>query len=235
MKIRLRFKPLMALSLVVPVAMPFSQVHAAAVFIKNSSFEQDRLSDGGYIITTSPSGWSSGGNAGWQNPTSAIFQTVPDGVQTGFIGGGGGPSRGAMSQILGEGVVANSRYTLSVDVGRRPDILLDDFVVELFSGGTLLTSGSFTNADIAAGEFKNLVLTYDSTAALTDPLRILFRATGTSSDYRQVNFDNIKLDYVTTAVPEPASWAMMIVGIGMTGSMLRRRKADRSFAPNAVA
>ena len=29
----------------------------------------------------------------------------------------------------------------------------------------------------------------------------------------------------TPAVPEPASWAMLIAGFGLTGAMMRRRRA----------
>ena len=216
-----------ALSLVLAAGAAVGQASAASVFIKNASFEQDPLTDGGYVVVRSPTGWSGGGNMGWQNPTTSLFATVPDGAQTGFIGGGGGPSRGALSQVLGEGVAANSRYTLSVDVGRRPDVALENFAVQLLSGQTLLASGTYTDADIAPGQFRTLSLTYDSTAALTTPLMIRFLALGTSSDYRQVNFDNVKLDYFTQqtgAVPEPATWAMMIMGAGMTGAVLRRRK-----------
>lgn len=208
-------------------AMATGSAQAASVFINNASFEQDALADGGFVIVRSPTGWSSGGNAGWQNPTSAIFSTVPDGAQTGFIGGGGGPSRGALAQNLGVGVEANSRYTFSVDVGRRPDIPLDEFVVELLSGSTLLTSGSYTEADIAPGQFRNLTLTYDAMSALTAPLVIRFQAKGTSSNYRQVNFDNVKLDYVAldpAAVPEPGTWALMIAGFGGVGAAIRRRR-----------
>lgn len=229
MKSRPMLAPCGALALLLATAIPAGAAQAASVLIKNASFEQDALTDGGYVIVRSPTGWSSGGNAGWQNPTSPLFPTVPDGAQTGFIGGGGGPSRGSLSQILGEGVAANSRYTLSVDVGRRPDIRLDNFVVELLSGNTLLSSGTYTEADILPGQFRTLALTYDSVGALAAPLSIRLRAIGTSSDYRQVNFDNIRLEYsaLASAAPEPSSWAMMILGIGMTGTMLRRRKSVR--------
>ena len=35
--------------------------------------------------------------------------------------------------------------------------------------------------------------------------------------------DNVSLD--VTAVPEPASWTMMIVGFGLVGAVSRRRQA----------
>lgn len=37
-------------------------------------------------------------------------------------------------------------------------------------------------------------------------------------------------DVPTPAVPEPATWAMMILGMGVIGSSMRRRKIDVSFA-----
>jgi hypothetical protein len=36
--------------------------------------------------------------------------------------------------------------------------------------------------------------------------------------------DNIVFQNVTTAVPEPATWAMMLMGFGAIGFGLRRRK-----------
>jgi hypothetical protein len=35
--------------------------------------------------------------------------------------------------------------------------------------------------------------------------------------------DNVFLD-ITTAVPEPATWAMMILGFGLVGGAMRRPK-----------
>ena len=40
---------------------------------------------------------------------------------------------------------------------------------------------------------------------------------------RPVSYD---LHLVTTAVPEPGAWAMMVAGMGMGGAMLRRRRAS---------
>lgn len=48
-----------------------------------------------------------------------------------------------------------------------------------------------------------------------------------------IAFDNITLGAATPgsgAVPEPASWAMMLGGFGLVGGAMRRRKAKISFA-----
>lgn len=37
-------------------------------------------------------------------------------------------------------------------------------------------------------------------------------------------------DPVTPSVPEPATWAMMIVGFGLVGGAMRRRKTTVAFA-----
>ncbi|MGL6043058.1 MAG: PEPxxWA-CTERM sorting domain-containing protein, partial [Sandaracinobacteroides sp.] len=47
------------------------------------------------------------------------------------------------------------------------------------------------------------------------------------------NFDAVFRTYTDRAaavVPEPASWALMIAGFGLTGAMLRRRAGRRAEA-----
>jgi len=40
----------------------------------------------------------------------------------------------------------------------------------------------------------------------------------------------VRIDVDGTAVPEPAGWAMMVGGFGLTGSLMRRRATRVSFA-----
>jgi hypothetical protein len=48
---------------------------------------------------------------------------------------------------------------------------------------------------------------------------------------KQVSFDGVLAkDPPTTTVPEPAAWALMLVGFGGMGAMLRRRRAQVAFA-----
>ena len=51
------------------------------------------------------------------------------------------------------------------------------------------------------------------------------------NDHAGARIDNIAVDgVVREAVPEPASWALMLGGFGMIGGALRRRRAAVSFA-----
>lgn len=58
------------------------------------------------------------------------------------------------------------------------------------------------------------------------PISVTFAGLAGSVDFagteNQVAFDNIRLENVS-AVPEPATWATLIIGFGMLGAFLRRR------------
>jgi hypothetical protein len=43
-------------------------------------------------------------------------------------------------------------------------------------------------------------------------------------DFTVSNGDHYTLQFASDAIPEPASWALMIGGFGMVGAMMRRRK-----------
>lgn len=56
----------------------------------------------------------------------------------------------------------------------------------------------------------------------------------TKFTFRQVSgggqFDNIVLNDIAAAVPEPGTWAMMLGGFGLLGGAMRRRRAVAQFA-----
>jgi len=83
------------------------------------------------------------------------------------------------------------------------------------AGGTVLAS---TTAALAAGAgFAPFVVSYTPTAAQS--FRAVFRS-NTAGATGPV-LDNVMLDIA--AVPEPASWALLIGGFAMTGVAMRRR------------
>ena len=65
---------------------------------------------------------------------------------------------------------------------------------------------------------------------------IISARTGAGADYK---IDAFKLDKVSAmpimAVPEPGTWAMMIVGFGFAGTAMRRRRRDEAKARLAAA
>lgn len=66
------------------------------------------------------------------------------------------------------------------------------------------------------------------------PMGVAFSGTAMSVDFAgtadEIGFDNITLgsDTPTGAVPEPGTWALMLVGFGFVGSAMRRRSNIRT-------
>lgn len=50
----------------------------------------------------------------------------------------------------------------------------------------------------------------------------------TSATFRSTGFDAFEIDALSSAVPEPATWGLMILGFGMIGGQLRSRRNTKT-------
>lgn len=180
------------------------------------------------------SAWSTGVFGG---PTIAGVATVTDGVTgaqaaanvyvTNWIDGIGFDDGSDAAPDLAINGVENfdlsfaapvSRIGFAVATGRG---LLPSEITSTGTSFTLTTntgdSGSFTLVDGGNG----LIAWIDMIAA-SPFTAVSFIETG--GDLTDQYFGNIVSGVAPDAVPEPASWALLIAGFGLTGAVLRRRR-----------
>jgi hypothetical protein len=147
--------------------------------------------------------------------------------------------RYSIAPVSGAGV---GSFEFVLDVDRTPDIRLSDSVryfnvpvtyrlpgdaadrtatpgITFFSP---IQQGGLFIGFLSTGNFR-LLNTPLFTGPTTNPqfLTGTFRLSTTAQNNGPRPFDNYLLR--VTAVPEPSSWALMIVGFGLVGSALRRR------------
>ena len=99
----------------------------------------------------------------------------------------------------------------SLDTYNTLTLRYEDGSSQAYAGGQIINDLSFPSGDQISGE-TNGVVSYRVTSGPR-----LTGATFTSSA-NSFEFDNL-----AAAVPEPATWAMMIGGFGMIGAASRRR------------
>jgi hypothetical protein len=158
----------------------------------------------------------------------------------------GSPGPATLTSNSSFGFGAGNKVTLSFDVSGSQRGGVDDFLASIdfgsstalsswgadFGSGALVFDGLTTNGLSmlntgvqSADPFKTWSLFF--TAAQAGSLKFSFKTT--SQDNIGPLLDNVALD-VTAAVPEPATWAMMIGGFALVGASMRRRKTAVSFA-----
>ena len=109
----------------------------------------------------------------------------------------------------------------SIDNYNDLDVLdASDNVLATFNGATVIASANGDQSNPATNRLVTLTLTG---ASMDAAAKLRFRSTGNAFE-----FDNVAIQ--TAAVPEPATWGMMILGFGLVGSAMRRRSAAVSFA-----
>ncbi len=91
----------------------------------------------------------------------------------------------------------------------------------------LPTAFTGTSSGTAAGPTANLNLT-DSTFSFSGfTYRLTYETAATNLDATNFGANRISFADPASAVPEPATWAMMLIGFGAIGGTMRRRVALR--------
>ena len=183
------------------VALAFATPAAAQELVTNGGFETGNFN-----------GFTQTGNTGYTTVTPA-----PLFVASGAYGATFGPvgSTGGITQTLSTN--AGQSYLISFDLqnlfGGTPN-----FYEVLFGGVSL-----FTATNSAAFGYTNFSTTATALGVSTD-LAFNFR-----HDPTFFALDNVSVTAVNGAVPEPATWAMMLIGFGAMGVSMRRRRRTKTL------
>ncbi len=169
----------------------------------------------GWTVLTNYVDWS---NSAWQSSDG-------DGYSLDLIGGFG---RGVIAQTIA--TQAGQTYNLTFDISGNPDMYRDaGRFITVSAGGAEIGATQYVLS--SANSRQNMLWTsrsmsFVATGAFT---QIVF--TGTSDDPANccwgAALDNVS---VMAAVPEPATWAMMIIGFGAVGSMVRTSRRRNAFS-----
>lgn len=212
---------------------------AATVFLESASYSPPAIFGG---ITYAPIGFSQGGEAGrfsfsgrniQTNDPFAVLSYCLDFTRT--LTGGNfmlGPISSFVSNITKQQQLAallrntTPLFATTTDIGMQSRIAASvalgvwEIVYESGTTGYSVASGDFSTF----GDFVAIQAQADSylAAVLNGPL-------GNASDLGAlVAFDNQSQVFLLGGgVPEPASWAMMILGFGLIGAALRQQKTRR--------
>jgi hypothetical protein len=180
----------------------------AAMTFSASANAAELVTNGGFE-TGDFTGWTLGGNTGFTGVGSDHPHTGTYAADLGPVG-----SDGILSQWLN--TVAGATYTVSfwlANDGGTPN----DFSA-YFGGNPILLNLNNT------GGFQYFNFTFTATG--DSPTLLSF-------DYRQDpaywHLDDVSVQGPLGGVPEPATWAMMLLGFGAMGFALRRRRSDQAI------
>ena len=171
-----------------------------------------------YFSLATENGVTYAGMAGIQANGSAWgFTNAPDGTQTAFIQSYSGvyPQGGSVSfsSSLITSLVSGQQYDLSFYVEGRSYMGGSPFSVDIGGATT-----SFGAPGTSGWTLENLLFT-----ASANPATISFSVAPQNSSDISIGLDKVNI----SAVPEPATWAMLLIGFAGVGFMVHRRKQTR--------
>lgn len=196
----------------------------ASAVVVNGSFESPDLGTGALAFAYRPNADFTGNAGVAANGSQFNFALAPDGKQVGFVQTGTTAAAISLDVI---NLLPGASYTFSFMTGQRSPTQaypVNPFTVD-FNGVSL---GSFSPTGTVFTTFTTGPLVV---GAATGTLR--FTGSVTTADSAS-GIDLVRANLVAGppggAIPEPATWAMMIGGLGLVGGALRRLRTRRAAA-----
>jgi hypothetical protein len=209
---------------------------AATNLVTNGSFEQTTLTSKG-TFENHVTGWSGGqkltfldtpGSSTSSSGGYAVYAGLPASSPDGgnFVQMDGDSNYNSPIYQLITGLTVGQQYTLTFyqAAGQQQGYTgttTEQWAVYFQTGttGTPQLSDKYTLASQTVGAWQKQTMTLTATATSE---YLAFLAVGTPAGMPPTSFlDGVSL---TAAVPEPATWAMMLVGFGAMGVAARRRR-----------
>lgn len=213
---------------------------ASAASIVDGSFESAPVPNGGLLFYGA--GSTIGGAGGWtvfgdgvnavlginRNYTEAgvAFPAFDGLVHLDLTGGGNTGANGVFQDIATN---VGQAYRLSFYLGNatgdgtgNSGVYILPSTIGLSIGGG--AAESFVNAGITTGGINWTKVSKNFVADSTSTRISFINQTPTGDNFAGLDLVSI------SAVPEPSTWAMMILGIGLAGAALRRRRAQTGAA-----
>ncbi len=190
-------------------AMLMSSAAVAGPALLDGSFESFNYTNGEYHYNPTGSAWTFDGGAGVTANNSAWgFPTAPDGNNVAFL-----QNDSSISQML-TGLTVGKTYDLDFDIIQRPNYGVNDVNFTVGVGDTVFNE----SATEASWTHYSVSFTANSASEL-----LSLNGTNGNGD-NDAGVDNFTLSSADGAVPEPASWAMMLCGFGTVGAAMRQRQ-----------
>lgn len=182
---------------------------SAANLVQNGSFEADAMPNGSWSIYPSLTGWTGTPNIELRdNVAGAAY----DGLN--FVELDTYSNSGMFQDIA---TTTGAHYTLSFAYSPRPGTGNTNDINVLWNG-SLVQALAGTNA---SGVNHWTVYSLDVVGGAGSTSRLTFNAAGVSDSYGG-SLDAVSL---TSAVPEPQTYALLLAGLGAVFFLARRRKS----------
>jgi Protein of unknown function (DUF642)/PEP-CTERM motif len=207
--------PLFAFAAGTPAA-PVAPANTSGVveLLVNGSFEANTQSAGSWQIVSNLTGWTGGaGGVELRNNVAGAASHGSNYVEL--------DTRSNSSITQNVSTNLNDTYSLSFSYSPRSGVAATSNGIEVLWNGASV--GSFTGS--GAGASGNVWQTQTiSLLGAASNSSLVFRAIGISDSYGG-SLDNVTLTKLTSPVPEPETYAMMLAGLAGLGFMARRKKA----------
>lgn len=188
---------------------------ASALGFVNGSFETGDLT-----------GWSSSAGFGL-NPFGTAYGSGMDGTYWHWLAGYEGPI--TTSQTI-SGLTAGTTYAVKFIMASE-FTNADSLRISVNGGpGSLFSAPAYVPGGFNGGFWDNWVAQKFQFTASSGSATIQFDTVGLNQGGYDVGLDNVSIS-VAGGVPEPMTWAMMLVGFAGLGAVMRaNRRADRELA-----